>query len=466
MSRRRQKVSQKIRASTDRPSVDLSTRLGMEYSGPNSANWLCPDLRLHWRLVRSRSGEGCFLRGRESACSFRFDNSEGYALARFSGSWTVQEVQDQCRVEFGEAIPSDFVLTLISKLLDLGILAPKEDVPQDRETGDTPVPTASPRSQAIALQPGCRWTHQRDGHWILGDAEGLHHLQVSPKDKAIIDCIGKMPLSAIAQQTGCAPQRVKTLLNLLAQAQLLAGVEPPAPPRRQFTPLQLLYFKKALLNPDRWLGRQVDRWRWLGRPGMGVGLGLGLVFTALFALAHRPELMLFGQRLLQTYGWGLLLPFGLLSMAVVSLHELAHALTLKHFGGAVSEMGLLFMCLIPAAYTNSSDSYQISNRRRCWVIGAGVLCQGVIAAIAFWLWFATATSSPLHTVSYLLLVAALFTVALNLNPMARFDGYYLLSSATGVRNLRPRSFVFYKALLQRQPSPERGRDRWILAAYA
>jgi putative peptide zinc metalloprotease protein len=374
-------------------------------------------------------------------------------------------VQDHCIAEFGSVLPSDFVICLIYKLVDVGVLAPTAN-PRDEDNGQSPEGVNQKKSgQAITLKPGCRWTHQQDGHWILGDAEGLHHVQVSPRDKAIIDGIGQVPLNAIAQQTGCDPQRVKMLMNLLAQAQLLAGVEPPATPRRKFTPLQLLYFKKALLNPDRWLSRHVQKVRGLGQPGVGLGLGAALAFTAVFALAQRPELMLFGQRLVQTYGWNLLLPFGLLSMAVVSLHELAHAFTLKHFGGAVSEMGLLFMCLIPAAYTNSSDSYQVSNRRRCWVIGAGVLCQLVIAAIAFWLWFATAASAGLHTASYLLLVAALFTVALNLNPMARFDGYYLLSAATGIRNLRPRAFLLYQCLLQRQPSPERGRDRWILAAY-
>lgn len=434
-----------------------------------SDNWLCPDLGAHWQLAHSRKRGGWVLRGKNSLQGLRFDPAEGYALARFSGDWTVQAVQNQCIAEFGDTLPPDFVIRLIYKLADLGVLAPETDpeAETDLEAETEPQPTAPPpmSNQTLALKPGCRWTYQRDGHWILGDAEGLHHMQVSPADKAILDCLGQMPLQAIPQQTGCDPQRVKTLVNLLAQAQLLAGVAPPTPPRRKFNPLQLLYFKKALLNPDRWLNRHRDQFRWLGQPGVGLCLGAGLAFTAIFALAHRPELLLFGQRLLQTYGWGLLLPFGLLSMAVVSLHELAHAFTLKHFGGAVSEMGLLFMCLIPAAYTNSSDSYQVSNRRRCWVIGAGVLCQGAIAAIAFWLWFATASSVGLHTTSYLLLVAALFTVALNLNPMARFDGYYLLSAVTGIRNLRPRAFLLYQSLLQRQPSPEWGRDRWILAAY-
>jgi putative peptide zinc metalloprotease protein len=424
-----------------------------------AADWLCPDLRPQWRLRHNHRADCWVLQGRQATRRIRFTLAEGFALARFSGTWTVSEIQVQCQAEFGETLAPDFVVQLLQRLLSLGILA--DDAPDA-----APTDTISPPTQSMGLKPGARWTHQRDGHWILGDEAGLHHLQVSPSDKIIIDCIGQMPLAQIAQHCRCSPHQVKGLLNLLAQAELLTGVELPPPPQRKFTPLQLLYIKKPLFNPDRWLSRHVDKLGWLwGRVMTGLLGGL-LAFSLVFALNHRPDLLLFGQRLMTVYGWNLLLPFGLLSMAVVSLHELAHAFTLKHFGGAVSEMGLLFMCLIPAAYTNSSDSYQVSNRCRCWVIGAGVLCQVVIAAIAFWLWFATASSAGLHTASYLLLVAALFTVALNLNPMARFDGYYLLSAATGIRNLRPRAFLFYKALLQRQPSPERGRDRWILAAYA
>ena len=64
------------------------------------------------------------------------------------------------------------------------------------------------------------------------------------------------------------------------------------------------------------------------------------------------------------------------------------------------------------------------------------------------------------------MVASLFTVAINLNPLAKFDGYYLASAVTGINNLRGRSFMFYGHLLRLQLGPERPCDRLILAAYA
>lgn len=437
----------------------------MQLSDRNSQNWLCPNLSHHWRLRQHRSSHEWILQGRQTSRQIRLAPEEGYALTHFSGTLTLHQIQCQCQTKFAD-VPADFVMRLLDKLVNWEVIRLEPDALEPAPSSPTLESTApSTASDSVYLKPEARWTYQQDGHWILGDAEGLHHLQVSPQDKAIIDQIGHRPLKQIAQQQHCSNEHLRTLLRLLAQAQLLEGVELPRPPRRKFVPLQLLYFKKPLVNPDRWLARHVGKLRWLWWRATGIGLSLFLAFSCVFITAHRPDLLLFGQKLLQAYGWNLLLPFGLLSMAVVSLHELAHAFTLKHFGGAVSEMGLLFMCLMPAAYTNSSDSYRLKTAQHCLVIGAGVLCQITIAAIAFWLWFGTASSTWVHTASYLLLTAALFTVALNLNPLARFDGYYLLSAATGIRNLKPRSLNFYAALLARRPPTEHGRDRWLLATY-
>ncbi|MBW4650638.1 MAG: hypothetical protein KME06_18400 [Kastovskya adunca ATA6-11-RM4] len=162
-----------------------------------------------------------------------------------------------------------------------------------------------------------------------------------------------------------------------------------------------------------------------------------------------------------------MLPFGLLAMLVVTIHELGHALTLKHYGGIVPEIGLLFMFLMPAAYTNTSDAYCLVKRRqRVFVVAVGVLTQLVIGAIALWLWHLSVESSWLHPTSYLLLVASLFTVALNLNPLAKFDGYYLAVALTGINNLRSRSFELYANLLKGSPIEERKSDRLVLATYA
>jgi putative peptide zinc metalloprotease protein len=415
-----------------------------------STDWLCPNLRSHWRL-RQAKAYGCWvLQATATAHRLRLQECEVYALRHFTGDLTVGDVQQLCQEKFGDRIPPNFVLRLLAKLVKMGVLVP--------DHADAPM-------RRVGLKAGVRWSQQWDGQWILGSPDGKHHIQVLPQHKPIVEQIGQMPNAALAQRHGCDPIHVNWLTQML-QKQMLEGMELPATTHRKWTPFSLLFIKKPLLNPDRWLARQITILGWVWSAPVLWLLCSFLGLSAVMATAQSVDITFQGQVLIQAYGWRLLLPFGLLSMLVVSLHELAHAFTLKHFGGLVSEMGLLFMCLIPAAYTNSSDSYLVSRWQRCLVVGAGVLCQIVIAAIAFWVWFSTANSSSIHTGAYLLMVAALFTVALNLNPLAKFDGYYLLAAVTGINNLKGRSFTLYRAWLNRQSSPEVGQQRWILAAYA
>ena len=146
-----------------------------------------------------------------------------------------------------------------------------------------------------------------------------------------------------------------------------------------------------------------------------------------------------------------IITFVVLTILVISLHELGHAFTLKHYGGLVKEIGLLFMCFIPGCYTDTSDQYSLVKRKqRVLVVAAGVLIQFTIWACAVWVWLFSESNSVCHQISYLLMVAALLTVAINLNPLNRFDGYYLLVAGTGINNLRQKSFDFYVELLRRE----------------
>jgi putative peptide zinc metalloprotease protein len=64
------------------------------------------------------------------------------------------------------------------------------------------------------------------------------------------------------------------------------------------------------------------------------------------------------------------------------------------------------------------------------------------------------------------MAASLFTLALNLNPVAKFDGYYLAVAATGINNLRGRAFGLYINFFTGKPIREPQKDLWILALYA
>ncbi|NJL01341.1 MAG: M50 family metallopeptidase [Spirulinaceae cyanobacterium SM2_1_0] len=411
--------------------------------------WLCPDLRPYWLLGQLPDSECVVLRDRVTGEQHRFSIPEGYALRHFVGQYSLAQVQQRVAEEYAE-IDAHFVARLLDQLLALGILSTE------------PAIASGPQ-----LKSTVSWRANPAGYWILRNSENLNYqMQVSPADKAVIEQLGQREPQAICQQQGIAPDYLRALLQQLAAAGMLVGTEPAKPKRGKFNPLSLLFFKLPLFNPDAILSQLLPPLRGVwSRPAL-VGLGIFLTASLIVGWQQRPELLALGQTLIGSYGHSLFVPFVLLMAFVVSLHELGHALTLKHYGGVVPEVGFLFMLLIPAAYTNTTDSYSLPRRQRVLVIVAGVAVQFLLAALGFWLWQVTPPGIWLHRTSLLLMAAALFTVAINLNPLARFDGYYLTVALTGINNLRSRSFGFYRDLLQGQWYPGSNYERWVLACYA
>ncbi len=426
-------------------------------SPDNPKDWICPDIRTYWQLAKRKDSDDVILKATQENRQYRFSRAEGYALLHFIGEFTVEQIQNNCQQEFKDTISPNLVVELLQKLITLGILA----LP-------TVEPTPKPSSTNVPQLKACvQWIHNPDGYWILRNPEDVKFMQVSDRDREVILQFGQLPLPDIAEKYNISKEEMQYLWRLLTATAMIEGTKPPKPPQGKFNPLKLLSFKFSLFNPDAFLLRHVDKLRWIWTTSFCCVVCFFLAWSALVGMSESREIFLTGQQMWTSQGGSVIIPFALLMMLVVSLHEFAHAFTLKHYGGIVPEIGLLFMCLMPGCYTDTSDAYCLVKRRqRALVVAAGVLCQLIIWAIALWMWNLSNPDTWLHTTSYLLMVAALFTVALNLNPMSKFDGYYLTVAISGIFNLRSRSFQFYQNLLRMQPSPERPRDAFILAIYA
>jgi putative peptide zinc metalloprotease protein len=452
---------------------------------------LCPDLRPYWQLCPGPAPDQVWLRSRSGDHQYPFSTQEAKALQGFVGCYTVAQLQRWCERGRRGRFPRDGVLQLLQRLIDLGVIAPESSsawmdaaigsaIPD--QTTDESIPTdqpipakqpilanqSAPGDQSpFQLKPSVAWVETADGHWILRNLEDMTYMQIPAALRSLLLDLGSMSPGQAAASHGVDLQTVRSLLQQLALTGMLVGTTLPTPSKRKFKPTDLLFYKLTLWNPDRWLSQTFPAIAWIWTRPFALGLAGFLAVFATVGLAQRQSIVHMGMQLWQAMGPGVFLPFGLLSMAVVALHELGHAYTLKRYGGVVPEVGLLFMCLMPAAYTNTTDQYALPRRRqRALVVGAGLLCQGAIAALAWVGWNLSVPGSWLATASYLLLVAALFTVAMNLNPMARFDGYFLLMALTGINNLRSRSFGYYRSLFARQPCREPQSIRWILALYA
>jgi putative peptide zinc metalloprotease protein len=133
-----------------------------------------------------------------------------------------------------------------------------------------------------------------------------------------------------------------------------------------------------------------------------------------------------------------------ISLGVVkTAHELGHAYMAVRYNTRVNTIGLAFLVMMPVLYTDVSDSWRLRSRReRLMIDCAGIFVELMLAGIATFLW-AFLPDGPLRSICFTIATTSwLMSVALNLNPMMRFDGYYILSDWLGVPNLQSRSFAF------------------------
>lgn len=123
------------------------------------------------------------------------------------------------------------------------------------------------------------------------------------------------------------------------------------------------------------------------------------------------------------------------------LHELAHAYTAIRYGCKVPTMGIAFLVMFPILYTDTSDTWKIkSAKERVHVGVAGMAIELYIACIATFCW-GFLPDGIFKSAAFLLATTSwLMSLAINLNCLMRFDGYYILSDLLGIQNLQKRAF--------------------------
>ncbi|MEA5420365.1 hypothetical protein VB712_14125 [Spirulina sp. CCNP1310] len=410
--------------------------------------WIAPALADHWRLGKHRENETYLLMG--GNLQIPLTPEECQVLRYFNGKTTLGEIPKHCGCH------PTLIPHVLTKLLDGGVLS-----------FDDPVEEPAPvRGEGPRLREGVEWRSHPDGYWVLRNPIHKTYMQAGDPHKAVMDHLGEKPIAQLLAETGLEAAEFQEFWRGLAVTGMLEGIDPPKPPKKKFTPMQLLFYKMPLINPDRFLTAIAPAlgWLWSGAFLWSLWAFLGLTFVV--GMSERGLIFHEGKQIMTAYGSSLWLPFGIIAVTVVTFHELGHALTLKHYGGDVCEMGLLWMCLFPAAYTDSTDSYCLKRSQRIAVVGAGLVVQVAIAAGGFWMWQWITPGTALHTSSFLIMAAGLFTVLVNLNPLARFDGYYLIVAMTGINNLRSRSFLWYMNLFTGKPTEEDPQDALVMAIYA
>jgi putative peptide zinc metalloprotease protein len=206
----------------------------------------------------------------------------------------------------------------------------------------------------------------------------------------------------------------------------------------------ILSIKIHAFNPDAMLEGLERRFRFCFSAGFGLFAAISIFSAICLTVLNWESLSLGISSLFSLYSVPLVL---CVMFGVMTIHEFAHAVALKHFGGKVEEMGFMVLFFIPAFYCNVNDAWMLPKRARVWVTLAGGYVQ-----ICIWAWATVAWRllSPETFLSRFCVVTIAFSgiqTLFNFLPLIRLDGYYLLSDWLEIPNLRPRAFGYLRSRL-------------------
>ena len=278
----------------------------------------------------------------------------------------------------------------------------------------------------------------------------------------------------VTERFGATPS-LKTLEEFEARLRTLRLVESDPSERKAERKTSgrvggsLLYMRLKAVDPDHFFSRLVTKVQFLFTPFFIV-LSAACILLALRLTVHNWSEI--SRQLAVMLRFQSLLLAWLVVLLVVTLHEFAHGLTCKHFGGHVNEIGFLLIYFQPAFYCNVSDAWLFPERsKRLWVTFAGAYFEMFLWAVATFVW---KLAEPGSTIQYLALVVVATSAVkslFNLNPLIKLDGYYLLSDYLEIPNLRQRASrylrsAFLPSWASSAPSGEISeRDRRIFLIY-
>jgi len=148
-----------------------------------------------------------------------------------------------------------------------------------------------------------------------------------------------------------------------------------------------------------------------------------------------------------------------LTLTGILTHELGHLAACHKFGGEHGGIGIGLYWFIPAFYAEVHGAWTLPRRQRAAVDVGGVYFQCLFVGALAALYLATPQPALLSAI-----VWSQFLMLHTLNPVLKFDGYWLLSDLAGIHNLHRRVGDAARNLLH---GVRPARAEWsLLAAFA
>jgi len=185
------------------------------------------------------------------------------------------------------------------------------------------------------------------------------------------------------------------------------------------------------------------------RQGFGVWL-VGVIAASWIAWGLRTELVAQCRLMFSPSSWVGLFCLGI---AIKAVHELGHAVMAKRLSVRVGSVGITFFLLAPLAYVDLTNAWKLSARMpRILIAMGGVYLESWLAIVATFLFAWLDDGIARHLAAQAMVIAGPATWLTNANPLLRLDGYYVLSDAAAIPNLRMHGRAVWASLL----------DHWLL----
>lgn len=310
--------------------------------------------------------------------------------------------------------------------------------------------------------------HYRGKRWyILDDPSSQRNHRFTPAANFIISKMdGKRNVQQIWDMTteslGDDAPTQEEMIRLLSQLHNADALQCDVPPdtselldryrkhkintlkRRLLNPLAI---RIPLFDPDLFLDKTVAYikpiFSWIG-----IAVWLVVVVSALItASSYWPDLT-------ENVSDRVLAPHNLLILwfafpIIKTLHEFAHAYATKVWGGEVHDMGIMLLVLMPIPYVDATSASAFRDKyKRVFVGAAGMIIELFIASIALFVWVNIEPGIVRSITFNIMLIASVSTILFNVNPLLRFDGYYIFSDLIEIQNLGTRSTKYLGYLVK------------------
>jgi putative peptide zinc metalloprotease protein len=260
---------------------------------------------------------------------------------------------------------------------------------------------------------------------------------------------GQTPLAIIRRRTeekfGAAlpPEELNSFVSGLREAGLLdtGQARKGNAPRARRVQGSPLYLRVRFFDPDRLFSYLAPRIRFFFTPAFLEFSALVILCAVVVGIANWAEAV---QNLPRLFQYSAIPVILLVVFVVITLHEFAHGLTCKHFGGEVHELGFFLIYLQPALYCNVSDAWLFPEKsKRLWVGFAGPYFELFLWALATIVWRVTDAETWVNYVALIVMTSSGIKTLFNFNPLIKLDGYYLLSDWLEIPNLRKKGFACF-----------------------